>query len=58
MTPLQFDVLATRFTWGFKPLDKTMEHGRGKSYASARIYRQHERLWIGNFTRKLLGGDK
>jgi integrase len=36
------------------PLDKAMEHGRWKSYASARIYRRHESLWVGNFTARLL----
>jgi integrase len=30
------------------PFDKAMEHGRWKSYASARIYRRHESLWVGN----------
>jgi integrase len=38
------------------PLDKAMEHGRWKSYASARIYRRHESLWVGNFTGRLLSG--
>ncbi|MGL4960611.1 MAG: site-specific integrase [Inquilinus sp.] len=36
------------------PLEKAMEHGRWKSYSSARIYRRHESLWVGNFTGKLL----
>jgi len=38
------------------PLEKAMEHGRWKSYSSARIYRRHESLWVGNFTGKLLQG--
>jgi hypothetical protein len=38
------------------PLEKAMEHGRWKSYASALIYRRHESLWFGNFTGKLLAG--
>ncbi|MGL4964876.1 MAG: site-specific integrase [Inquilinus sp.] len=38
------------------PLEKAMEHGRWKSYASARIYRRHESLWQGNFTGRLLSG--
>ncbi len=37
-------------------LEKAMEHGRWKSYASARIYRRHESLWTGNFTGRLLRG--
>ncbi len=32
------------------PLETAMEHGRWKSYASARIYRRHSSLWVGNFT--------
>ncbi len=36
------------------PLEKAMEHGRWKSYSSARIYRRHESLWTGNFTGRLL----
>jgi integrase len=39
------------------PLDKAMEHGRWKSYASARIYRRHESLWVGNFTGRLLAEE-
>ncbi|MDR6290887.1 integrase [Inquilinus ginsengisoli] len=38
------------------PLEKAMEHGRWKSYSSARIYRRHESLWVGNFTGRLLAG--
>ncbi|MGK9236331.1 site-specific integrase [Inquilinus limosus] len=37
------------------PMEKAMEHGRWKSYSSARIYRRHESLWVGNFTGRLLG---
>ncbi|MGO4724851.1 MULTISPECIES: tyrosine-type recombinase/integrase [unclassified Inquilinus] len=36
------------------PLEKAMEHGRWKSFSSARIYRRHESLWVGNFTGRLL----
>jgi integrase len=36
------------------PFEKAMEHGRWKSYSSARIYRRHESLWVGNFTGRLL----
>ncbi len=39
------------------PLEKAMEHGRWKSYASARIYRRHESLWTGNFTGRLLANE-
>ncbi|WP_342240331.1 hypothetical protein [Inquilinus sp. OTU3971] len=39
------------------PLEKAMEHGRWKSYSSARIYRRHERLWVGNFTGRLLQSE-
>ncbi len=39
------------------PLEKAMEHGRWKSYSSARIYRRHESLWVGNFTGRLLSGE-
>ena len=36
------------------PLERAMEHGRWKSFSSARIYRRHESLWVGNFTKRLL----
>lgn len=39
------------------PLEKAMEHRRWKSYSSARIYRQHESPWVGNFTGRLLGSE-
>ena len=35
-------------------LEKSMEHARWKSYSSARIYRRHESLWVGNFLGRLL----
>ncbi|MDR6290866.1 integrase [Inquilinus ginsengisoli] len=36
------------------PLERAMEHGRWKSLATARGYRRHSSLWVGNFTEALL----
>ncbi len=36
------------------PLKAAMQHGRWKDARTARGYRRHSSLWVGNLTRKLL----
>jgi hypothetical protein len=36
------------------PLEAAMQHGRWKDARTARGYRRHSSLWVGNFTDKLL----
>ncbi|WP_186002935.1 site-specific integrase [Mycobacterium sp. KBS0706] len=39
------------------PLEAAMQHGRWKDARTARGYRRHSRLWVGNFTGKLLADE-
>ncbi|TSD86113.1 tyrosine-type recombinase/integrase [Mycobacterium sp. KBS0706] len=39
------------------PLEAAMQHGRWKDARTARGYRRHSSLWVGNFTGKLLADE-